>query len=85
MLYILCSDSYVGHLKVKAGTQYLHSPPLFIVELGLVIGKGGADIRQEDALSHVGGMCVWRYAIERATEGPRGHGLKNTLPLQVIA
>jgi len=33
-------------------------PLSLLVELGVVIGKGGRDIRQEDAFSHVDGYCL---------------------------
>lgn len=41
---------------------YLHptlfSSKSFPVELGVIIGKGGRDIRKEDALSHIDGYCL---------------------------
>ena len=47
------------------------------VELGVVIGKGGSYILEEDALSHVAGYCVVNdvsereYQIERTMAGDR--------------
>ncbi|MGI4985533.1 MAG: fumarylacetoacetate hydrolase family protein [Janthinobacterium lividum] len=42
------------------------------VELGVVIGKGGAYIEQADALAHVAGYCVINDVSERAYQLERG-------------
>ncbi|RFC61991.1 FAA hydrolase family protein [Fulvimarina endophytica] len=42
------------------------------VELGVVIGKGGRYIEEEDALSHVAGYCVINDVSERAWQIERG-------------
>jgi len=42
------------------------------VELGVVIGKGGRYIREEDALSHVAGYCVVNDVSEREFQIERG-------------
>lgn len=42
------------------------------VELGVIIGKGGAHIAQEDALSHVAGYCVVNDLSERAFQIEHG-------------
>ncbi len=42
------------------------------VELGVIIGKGGKYIAEEDALSHVAGYCVINDVSERAFQIERG-------------
>jgi len=42
------------------------------VELGVVIGKGGSYIAEEDALSHVAGYCVVNDVSEREYQIERG-------------
>ncbi|ASY63397.1 2,4-diketo-3-deoxy-L-fuconate hydrolase [Sinorhizobium sojae CCBAU 05684] len=42
------------------------------VELGVVIGKGGRYIEEEDALSHVAGFCVVNDVSEREWQIERG-------------
>lgn len=42
------------------------------VELGVVIGKGGSYIAEEDALSHVAGYCVVNDVSEREYQVERG-------------
>ncbi len=42
------------------------------VELGVVIGTGGHNIAQEDALAHVAGYCVINDVSERAWQAERG-------------
>lgn len=42
------------------------------VELGVVIGKGGAYIEEKDALSHVAGYCVVNDVSEREYQTERG-------------
>ncbi len=42
------------------------------VELGVVIGRGGRDIRREQALSHVAGYCVINDVSEREYQLERG-------------
>ncbi len=50
------------------------------VELGIVIGRGGRYIEEEDALSHVAGYCVVNdvsereYQVERAGTWDKGKG-----------
>ena len=42
------------------------------VELGVVIGKGGAYIEEKDALSHIAGYCVVNDVSEREFQTERG-------------
>lgn len=42
------------------------------VELGVVIGQGGAYIREEDAMAHVAGFCVINDVSERSYQLERG-------------
>lgn len=42
------------------------------VELGVVIGKGGAYIEEKDALSHIAGYCVVNDVSEREYQTERG-------------
>ena len=42
------------------------------VELGIVIGRGGRDISERDALSHVAGYCVVNDISEREWQAERG-------------
>ncbi|MDI9229877.1 fumarylacetoacetate hydrolase family protein, partial [Serratia bockelmannii] len=57
------------------------------VELGVVIGKGGSYIREEDALSHVAGYCVVNdvsereYQIERGGTWDKGKGCDTFGPI----
>lgn len=57
------------------------------VELGVVIGKGGSYIREEDALAHVAGYCVVNdvsereYQIERGGTWDKGKGCDTFGPL----
>ncbi|WBV23619.1 fumarylacetoacetate hydrolase family protein [Pantoea piersonii] len=57
------------------------------VELGVVIGKGGSYIAEEDALSHVAGYCVVNdvsereYQIERGGTWDKGKGCDTFGPL----
>ena len=57
------------------------------VELGVVIGKGGAYIDEADALSHVAGYCVINdisereYQLERAGTWDKGKGCDTFGPL----
>lgn len=57
------------------------------VELGVVIGKGGSYISEEDALSHVAGYCVVNdvsereYQIERGGTWDKGKGCDTFGPL----
>lgn len=57
------------------------------VELGVVIGRGGAYIRQEDALSHVAGYCVINdvsereYQLDRSGTWDKGKGCDTFGPL----
>jgi len=57
------------------------------VELGVVIGKGGSYISEEDALSHVAGYCVINdvsereYQIERGGTWDKGKGCDTFGPL----
>lgn len=57
------------------------------VELGVVIGKGGSYIREEDALSHVAGYCVINdvsereYQIERGGTWDKGKGCDTFGPI----
>ncbi|MGK3134502.1 fumarylacetoacetate hydrolase family protein [uncultured Pantoea sp.] len=57
------------------------------VELGVVIGKGGSYIAEEDALSHVAGYCVVNdvsereYQIERGGTWDKGKGCDTFGPI----
>jgi 2,4-diketo-3-deoxy-L-fuconate hydrolase len=57
------------------------------VELGVVIGRGGKYIAEEDALSHVAGYCVVNdvsereYQVERAGTWDKGKGCDTFGPL----
>ena len=57
------------------------------VELGVVIGKGGSYIDEDDALSHVAGYCVINdisereYQLERAGTWDKGKGCDTFGPL----
>lgn len=57
------------------------------VELGVVIGKGGTYITEEDALSHVAGYCVVNdvsereYQIERGGTWDKGKGCDTFGPI----
>ncbi|MRS18230.1 ureidoglycolate lyase [Enterobacteriaceae bacterium RIT692] len=57
------------------------------VELGVVIGKGGSYITEEDALSHVAGYCVVNdvsereYQIERGGTWDKGKGCDTFGPI----
>jgi 2-keto-4-pentenoate hydratase/2-oxohepta-3-ene-1,7-dioic acid hydratase in catechol pathway len=57
------------------------------VELGVVIGKGGSYISEEDALSHVAGYCVVNdvsereYQIERGGTWDKGKGCDTFGPI----
>lgn len=57
------------------------------VELGVVIGKGGSYISEEDALSHIAGYCVVNdvsereYQIERGGTWDKGKGCDTFGPL----
>lgn len=57
------------------------------VELGVVIGKGGSYILEEDALSHVAGYCVVNdvsereYQIERGGTWDKGKGCDTFGPI----
>lgn len=57
------------------------------VELGVVIGKGGSYIPEEDALSHVAGYCVVNdvsereYQIERGGTWDKGKGCDTFGPI----
>jgi 2,4-diketo-3-deoxy-L-fuconate hydrolase len=57
------------------------------VELGVVIGRGGVYIRQEDALSHVAGYCVINdisereYQLDRCGTWDKGKGCDTFGPL----
>lgn len=50
------TTSYVtddGDVEVPRGSEVHHE-----VELGVVIGKGGRDIEEHEAMSHVAGYCL---------------------------
>ncbi|MBY4888705.1 fumarylacetoacetate hydrolase family protein [Pantoea sp. DY-15] len=57
------------------------------VELGVVIGKGGSYIAEEDALSHIAGYCVVNdvsereYQIERGGTWDKGKGCDTFGPI----
>jgi 2,4-diketo-3-deoxy-L-fuconate hydrolase len=57
------------------------------VELGIVIGKGGAYISEEDALDHVAGYCVINdvserhFQLERGGQWDKGKGCDTFAPL----
>ncbi|MDM5147051.1 fumarylacetoacetate hydrolase family protein [Candidatus Persebacteraceae bacterium Df01] len=60
------------------------------VELAVIIGKGGAYIAPEDALSHVAGYCVANdvterdYQLNRGTQWTKGKSADTFLPLGPI-
>lgn len=57
------------------------------VELGVIIGKGGSYIEEEDAMSHVAGFCLINdvsereYQIERAGTWDKGKGCDTFGPI----
>lgn len=57
------------------------------IELGVVIGRGGGGIRQEDALRHVAGYCIANdiserdYQLERGGQWGKGKSCDTFKPL----
>lgn len=49
---IIGTDDFVVYPKISSQVDYE-------IELGVVIGKGGSDIPQSDALAHVGGYTIF--------------------------
>jgi len=57
-------------LRIPRGSQHTD----WEVELGVVIGAGGSDIAEADALQHVAGYCVVNDVSEREVQLRRGGG-----------
>ena len=79
----LLPESLERDVRIPRGSQKTD----WEVELGVVIGKGGAYIDEADALSHVAGYCVVNdvsereYQIERGGTWDKGKGCDTFGPI----